>query len=138
MEKTFKISLTDLKSSSMKVKLISENLEVIIKLFENPTVKAIVEKFPLKSTVSTWGDEIYFDTGINAPVSKLTTDVSVGDVAYWPEGRCFCVFFGKTPMSTSNKPMPASSVVVIGKTEALHGEIKKVASGSEITVQICD
>ena len=47
---------------------------------------------------------------------RPTMDVSVGDIAYWPEGKCLCIFFGRTPASTDDKPVPASEVVIDGKT----------------------
>lgn len=94
----------------------------------------IIESLPLKSTVSTWGDEIYFDTGMDISSAGSTTDVNVGDVAYWPQGKCLCVFFGPTLASSSDKPVPASPVVILGKTSALPAELKKIKPGTKISV----
>ena len=122
----------------MNISIKATQLEFAVELINNPTSKAIFEALPVESTVNTWGDEIYFDSGIDAPDLGGTTDVSVGDVAYWPEGKCLCVFFGPTPMSSGNKPVPASSVVVIGRTDTLPEELKKVPSGAKISVDIQD
>ena len=83
---------------------------------DTPASKEIIENLPLESKVRTWGDEIYFDIGINASSEGAGIDVDVGDVGYWPDGKCLCVFFGATPSSNSDKPVHASPVVIVGKT----------------------
>ena len=44
-----------------------------------------------------------------------TTDVDIGDLGFWPPGSAFCIFYGPTPASTSDKPVPASDVTLVGK-----------------------
>ena len=39
----------------------------------------------------------------------------MGDLGYWPPGNAFCIFFGKTPVSTDKEIRPASAVCIIGK-----------------------
>lgn len=102
---------------------------------ENDTAKKILENLPIESKVKTWGDEIYFDTGIDAPSTGATLDVNVGDIAYWPEGKCLCIFFGPTMASSSDKPVPASEVVIIGKTSARPDFLRKIKSRTKITVE---
>lgn len=106
-----------------------------VELYTNQTSKAIYEFLPIKSTVSTWGYEISFDTGIKAPISDMTTDVSVEDIAYWSEGKCLCIFSSKTPISTTEKPVPASPVVIIGKIDTSPKNLKKVPSGARISAE---
>ncbi len=79
----------------MKIVLKTKEVEIPVELIQNSTSKAILDKLPIKSTANTWGDEFYFDTGINAPISEETTDLAIGDIAYWPPGKCLCVFFGQ-------------------------------------------
>ncbi|MGB2706216.1 MAG: cyclophilin-like fold protein [Candidatus Omnitrophota bacterium] len=110
-------------------------IELKIESFDNPTSKKISSSLPIESSAKTWGDEIYFDTGIAAPAEGGTIDLNVGDIAYWPDGRCLCIFFGKTPASTGDKPVPASKVVIIGKTEVDPVLLRKVKSGSKIRVE---
>ena len=37
--------------------------------------------------------------------------------ADWPPGRALAIFFGRTPMSTTDKPVPASEVNLVGRLE---------------------
>lgn len=112
----------------------AQEIQFAISFLDNPTAKAVKLSLPISSKVKTWGDEIYFDTGITAPVVNATTDVNIGDIAYWPDGKAFCIFFGPTPVSSDGKPVPASEVVVIGKADVKPEELKKVTSGSHILV----
>jgi hypothetical protein len=120
-----------------KIRIESEDVKVDLEIdfWDNPTANKIQEYLPIVSTASTWGDEIYFDTGITAPAQEATLDVDVGDIAYWPEGKCLCIFFGATPVSTGDKPVPASEVVVIGKGDVDPALLRLVAPGSRIIVE---
>jgi hypothetical protein len=123
----------------MKTIIIQTNSkEILLKIepLDNPTAQAIDKALPIESRAQTWGDEIYFDTGIDAPSEGVTTDVAIGDVAYWPEGKCLCIFFGRTPMSKSDKPVPASEVVIVGRVGNLDIDLlRSVKNGSRITVE---
>ncbi len=116
----------------IKAKDIDINLE--FEFLDNPTANKIKESLPIESEAQIWGDEIYFDTGVTAAVQKATTEVEVGDIAYWPSGRCLCIFFGRTPASTSDRPVPASEVVVVGRARVDPKVLRKVKSGSKIIV----
>ena len=96
--------------------------------------KKILDYLPIDSKISIWGDEIYFKTDIEVSCEELTSEVSVGDVAYWPQGRCICVFFGRTPMSNGLNPVPASPVVIIGKAELSLEGMKKIQPEDSIRV----
>src|SRR5512137_1828752 len=94
----------------------------------------ILKHLPIDSKVSRWGDEIYFETSIAASCQEATSDVNIGDVAYWPEGKCICVFFGPTPASKADKPVPATPVVIIGKTATSPDELRKIQAGNSIRI----
>lgn len=119
----------------IKIESTDTKIELELKALDNPTTKKINESLPIESKVKTWGDEIYFDIGITAPVQDATTDVEIGDIAYWPEGKCLCIFFGRTPISKENKPVPASEVVIVGKTSVNSNLLRKVKPGSKICVE---
>lgn len=120
-----------------KIKIEAEDIkvELEVEFLDNPAAKKILESLPIESKVKTWGDEIYFDTGITAPDKGATLDVAAGDIAYWPEGRSLCIFFGPTPASSQDRPVPASEVVVVGKTSLDPALLRRVKPGSKITVE---
>ena len=122
---------------SNKITISDSDKELVLEIdfIDNLTSKNIIEHLPIKSKVNLWGEEIYFDTGIEASCQNATLDVNIGDLAYWPQGQCLCVFFGKTPASSNDKPVPASEVVVIGKVNKGIELLKNVKSGSMIKVE---
>ena len=61
-------------------------------LFNTPTAGAIWKALPLTAPVNRWGNEIYFEIPVTLTAELgAKRDVAVGDLAYWPEGRCFCI-----------------------------------------------
>jgi hypothetical protein len=41
--------------------------------------------------------------------------MAVGEIAYWPPGKAFCIFFGRTPASVDGAPRAASAVNPLGR-----------------------
>lgn len=121
--------------SKIKIEIAGKEVEFEVEFLNNATAKKILESMPIRSKVKTWGDEIYFDTNISAPAEGATMDVAVGDVAYWPTGKALCIFFGRTPASSGDKPIPASEVVVVGKTSLDPALLRKAKSGSVVKVE---
>ena len=76
-------------------------------LNDSPIARALAQRLPITATVNRWGDEIYFDVPVKMANTEPTLEVKVGDIAYWPEGPCLCIFFGKTPASRTDEPRPA-------------------------------
>ena len=112
----------------------TRNIGFYVQFNDIPAAREIINRLPLTGFVRTWGDEIYFETKVSAPDTGKTMNVNVGDVAYWPEGKGLCVFFGRTMASTSDKPVPASPVVVIGRTMASPDELREIEAGEPISV----
>lgn len=85
-------------------------------LNETETAQAVAEILPVEAEPSFWGEEIYFGIPLELRENEEPTkDVGVGDIAYWPDGYAFCIFYGPTPSSEGSEPRPASPVTVIGK-----------------------
>lgn len=112
----------------------AQNVGFYAKFNDSKAAQDILNRLPLSGQVKRWGDEIYFETGVSASDEWATREVNVGDIAYWPEGQCLCVFFGPTEASTGDKPVPASPVVIIGNTLANPGELREIKSGEPINV----
>ena len=105
-----------------------------ISLNQTQTAQVIFKTLPIESVAQRWGEEIYFEIPVKMKNEAPTLEVAVGDVGYWPDGRCFCIFFGKTPASRGNQPRPASAVTLVGKTDAAPELLRKVKEGERITV----
>src|SRR3989338_1237560 len=100
----------------MKIKIFFGHHEIEANLENTKTAKAVYNALPLDGAASRWGNEIYFAIPVSLKAEKgATENVEEGDIAYWPEGRCFCVFFGKTPASSGNQIRAASKVSIFGK-----------------------
>src|SRR5207245_9552756 len=71
---------------------------------------------PVESPVYTWCEEFYFMlAGVKDHRETATNQVEVGDVAFWGAGQVLAIFFGRTPMSMGQDPVPSDRVNVIGR-----------------------
>ena len=105
------------------------------RLNDSKTAGAIWDALPIEAKGQTWGDEIYFDIGLTAPPEQARDVVDVGDLAYWPPGQAFCIFFGRTPASRGDECRAASPVNVVGKIVGDARLFTKVRSGSRVTIE---
>ena len=122
----------------MKIKITTKNTGTTTATLtnENPeTAKAFTTALPITGHANTWGDEIYFTIPIETPEENSKPVVELGDIAYWPPGNAFCIFFGRTPMSRGDEIRPASPVNVFGKIDGDPTVFKKVRSGEEVKIE---
>lgn len=88
-------------------------------LAESEAAAALAARLPLGMSLSRWGEEYY--GGIGAPLEGLSGEqrevMSVGELAYWPPGDAFCLFFGPTPVSRGSEPRAAGPVHPLGRVE---------------------
>ncbi len=122
-----------------KINISVENLSVEAEMLDTPTACKILDALPFESSVNVWGDEINFDIPLNIdPEPEARADVEVGDLAYWPAGPAFCIFFGPTPVSTGDQPRAYSPVNVFGRIIGDVKQFKSVSSGAMVTVTVVD
>jgi hypothetical protein len=120
----------------MKIRITIGKLAMEAELNDTPTAKKVAEALPIKTSFSTWGDEIYFPIPVTASVDKSAKEVvELGDLGYWPPGKAFCIFFGQTPASQPGKIMPASAVNMLGKVLGDATEFKKVMNERQVTLK---
>ena len=120
----------------MKIKIFVQDIEVEAELVNTKTTKAIYNSLPIDGAANRWGDEIYFVIPLRLDLEQDATDiVEKGDVAYWPEGCCFCIFFGKTPESTETEIRAASKVNIFGKITGDAAIFKKIQNGDLVIVE---
>jgi len=99
------------------------------------TVRLILAALPIRAQASTWGDEIYFPIPVEMGAENALAQVRVGELGYWPEGRCFCIFYGRTPMSRSDEDIvPASPVNVVGTIDGAE-RLRTHSAGESVTIR---
>lgn len=120
-----------------KIMIIAGDIMIRAQLYDTPTAKAIEGILPVQGTVSTWGDEIYFNIPLEQELEPdARRDVEVGELGYWPEGPAFCIFFGPTPVSVSGKPRAYSPVNVFGRALEDPRSLKSVQNDETIRVDL--
>src|SRR5512135_1263067 len=122
----------------MRIKITIGKLIIFVELNESETAHMIWANLPMKAGVELWGDEVYFYITPRIPLEKnhFKKDVvAVGDVAYWPNGPCLCLFFGPTPISKPGEIKPASSVSVCGRIVGDPLALKGVKEGDPVKVE---
>lgn len=120
------------------VRITTESIVMDAELNESFTASQIWEALPITSSGNTWGDEIYFSIPVDAELENERDIVEIGDIAYWPPGKAFCIFFGPTPMSRENEIRPASAVNVVGKLLGDATIFKKVKNEENVTLEKID
>ena len=103
-------------------------------LNDSKTADALWESLPIQAHASTWGDEIYFSISARAAEENPQEVVELGDIAFWPPGNAFCIFFGPTPASHGDEIRPASAVNLLGKLDGDATLFKQVESATLVSV----
>jgi hypothetical protein len=100
--------------------------EIKAKLLNNKnpnTCKAIWDKLPFEINLARWGEELYGSIPVDMNLENAQQECEVGDIGYWPDGNGFCIFFGRTPVSTNDNPKAASLVNIFAKLEGFDPKI---------------
>jgi len=118
-----------------EIKITVGELEVKAWLNETNTATKILEILPISARVNLWGDEIYFPVPLDTGLESEKEIVALGDIAYWPQGKAMCIFFGRTPVSKGEEIRPVSPVNVIGRVEGEPKLLGKVKQGENITIE---
>jgi len=104
-------------------------------LDDSNTAELIWAALPLDMPGQTWGDEIYFAIPVSAKPEAPRETVELGDLAFWPPGQAFCIFFGPTPASRGAEIRPASPVNVFGRLQGDPTVFKQVRAGTSVRVE---
>jgi uncharacterized protein len=118
----------------MKLKLDFSGVQLTVDLRDTPTARALLAAAPFEGRAMTWGEEVYFQTPVGA---KLETDarqvVEPGTVCFWTQGDALALPFGRTPISTDDKPKLANPCNVVGTLQN-YAALKNVKAGTRIRV----
>lgn len=98
-----------------------------VEMYAGKAAGELVKILPQTISMSKWGDEYYGSLGKKIDYAgDATRDVfEIGEVALWPAGNAFCIFFGPTPASHGSEPRMASPGVALGKIKANASDFKK-------------
>ena len=79
-------------------------VKIEAQLLDTPTAQNIKDALPFASKTQTWGEEIYFETPVMAEIEEDAKDViEAGELAFWTQGNCIAIGFGKTPASVGDE-----------------------------------
>ncbi|MGW0879083.1 cyclophilin-like fold protein [Streptomyces sp. NPDC002671] len=104
-----------------------------------PTTQALAKALPLTSTAHTWGEEVYFDTGV--AVSRETDArqvVEPGTVAFWTDGDALALPYGPTPISRGDECRLASPCNILGRLDTDARVLATVRHGDPVRVELTD
>jgi len=122
----------------MRLEISAGGLKVAAWLNESATAARVAGILPITSSVNVWGEEVYFAIPVKTGPENAQEVVSIGDIAYWPDGPALCIFLGRTPASRGDEIRPASPVNVIGKVDGDRKVFQQVLAqfktGEKITI----
>ena len=98
----------------------------IIRIRSPRTADAILKALPIEGMSALWQEEVYFDIPVKMGNEKSSPTVEKGDLAYWPMGAAFCIFWGDS--------QPYSPVNIIGKVTKNLEFFEQVKSGTKIII----
>jgi uncharacterized protein len=119
----------------MKLRISAAGASFEVALRKTPTAKALFEAAPFQSRAQTWGEEVYFPTPVSAkrePDARQVVDP--GTVCFWPDGDAIALPWGRTPISTDERPKLASPCNILGALQDF-SQLRKVKAGDKISVE---
>lgn len=119
-----------------RIRITVGGIQLEAELKSTKTAAEVYAALPVKAAINTWGEEFYFKVdGVKDYRETATTQVKVGDVAFWGAGQVLAIFFGRTPMSMGPDPVPADRVNVIGRIVGDATQFRRVMDQPTIHVE---
>ena len=85
-----------------KIQIQVADIDMTATLNQSVSADKLWDILPTESPARVWGDEVYFDIPMHVDEDNAQAKVPSGTIAFWPQGDCFCIFFGQTPYSPVN------------------------------------
>ncbi len=105
-------------------------------LNDGATATAIFDALAIRGNAQRWGGEIYFSIPVSCELEDDSRDtLEAGELAYWPPGRAFCIFFGPTPASQADEIRAASAVNIVGRLTGDFSALWDVPDGAPVSIE---
>lgn len=123
-------------NSQKRIRIRVGAVQLEAELKANKTAEEIFKALPVEESINVWGEEFFFKMpGVKDHRETATTQVKIGDVAFWGAGQVLAIFFGRTPMSMGADPVPADRVNVIGQIVGDATVLRQVMDAVKIRVE---
>jgi hypothetical protein len=91
---------------------------------------------PVAGEAHTWGDEVYFEAGVDAVLdASPQVVVPYGTLCYWVQGSAVAIPFGPTPLSEGNESRLVTAVNVIGQLETDPRALAAIQDGDAVVME---
>jgi hypothetical protein len=105
-------------------------------LLPGPTTDLLLAALPCKSTVNTWGEEVYFSLPAAAKAEPGAQQVvDPGIVCFWVEGSALALPWGRTPVSQGDECRLVSPCNVLGRIRGDASVLRSARDGDTIRVE---
>jgi hypothetical protein len=96
--------------------------------------RRLARVLPMTSGFQVWGDEIHFEVPVEPLADRRAQDsASVGDLGLCAGEATLCIFFGPTPSSPAEEPVPARPVTIVGSVRSAE-RLRGVKSADQISL----
>jgi hypothetical protein len=119
-----------------RIRLKIGEVELLAEPLETATAGAILGALPIRSSARTWGEEVYFEVPVKAELEADARDVvTAGELAFWVEGNCIAIGFGRTPVSLTNEIRLAAPTNIWARSLDDVRALASVTAGDEVLLE---
>ncbi len=119
---------------AVKIVIEGQGCRMEAELSDAPAAQKVAAALPLSAQMSRWGDEYYGGVDLDIPEDATGRELmAIGEIAYWPPGKALCIFFGRTPVSTDERPRAASAVLPVGRVTQGISDLKGLGKSVRMT-----
>lgn len=119
-----------------KCKITIHDISIIVNIKKTFTSEKIWEMLPYTSINKKWGNENYFSFNINCPLEcDAKSVIELGDIVFWPEGKCIAIGYGSTPISKGEEIRLISKCNIWGKSTCNLHRLKKFSGQEKVKIE---